>query len=174
MDFFLSFNTECEEKILIEQEAHAKIRKVILAIFSLSLLFVGVGQTAVSTLGIPYIDDNVASRESPIYIGEKLLQCTIRRTAQKIKKTVAGKRIFEPANEQRTTNHIKFNINFFLSASFQLSPLAYVFWDRPLVLYSAHFARGSMWTCRIPVLDHPIQNGLAHGIWVRKMASLKF
>lgn len=36
--------------------------------FVLSLLGVGVGQTAVSTLGIPYIDDNVASRDSPIYI----------------------------------------------------------------------------------------------------------
>uniref|UniRef100_A0A170UZS9 Solute carrier organic anion transporter family member 3a1 n=1 Tax=Triatoma infestans TaxID=30076 RepID=A0A170UZS9_TRIIF len=26
------------------------------------------GQTAVYTLGIPYIDDNVASRESPLYL----------------------------------------------------------------------------------------------------------
>lgn len=61
---------ECEEKTLIEQEAHAQMRKIVLGIFFLSLLFVGIGQTAVSTLGIPYIDDNVASRESPIYIGE--------------------------------------------------------------------------------------------------------
>ena len=28
------------------------------------------GQTAVYTLGIPYIDDNVASKESPLYFGE--------------------------------------------------------------------------------------------------------
>lgn len=28
------------------------------------------GQTAVYTLGIPYIDDNVASRESPLYFGK--------------------------------------------------------------------------------------------------------
>lgn len=35
----------------------------------MSLLFVGIGQTAVSTLGIPYIDDNVASKESAVYIG---------------------------------------------------------------------------------------------------------
>lgn len=39
-----------------------------LVIFTISFLGVGVGQTAVSTLGIPYIDDNVASRDSPIYI----------------------------------------------------------------------------------------------------------
>lgn len=32
------------------------------------MLGVGIGMTAVSTLGIPFIDDNVASRESPIYI----------------------------------------------------------------------------------------------------------
>lgn len=42
---------------------------MVLIIFFISLLGVGIGQTAVSTLGIPYIDDNVASRESPIYIG---------------------------------------------------------------------------------------------------------
>lgn len=44
------------------------IRKIVLVIFTISFLGVGVGQTAVSTLGIPYIDDNVASRDSPIYI----------------------------------------------------------------------------------------------------------
>lgn len=59
----------CEEKTLLEQEAHSQIRNVILGIFFLSLLFVGIGQTAVSTLGIPYIDDNVASKESAVYIG---------------------------------------------------------------------------------------------------------
>nr|XP_023019008.1 solute carrier organic anion transporter family member 3A1-like [Leptinotarsa decemlineata]XP_023019009.1 solute carrier organic anion transporter family member 3A1-like [Leptinotarsa decemlineata] len=40
---------------------------IVLAIFFISLLGVGMGQTAVYTLGIPYIDDNVASKESPIY-----------------------------------------------------------------------------------------------------------
>lgn len=61
----------CEEKTLLEQEAHSQIRNVILGIFFLSLLFVGIGQTAVSTLGIPYIDDNVASKESAVYIGNE-------------------------------------------------------------------------------------------------------
>lgn len=63
------FFAVCEEKTLLEQEAHSQIRNVILGIFFLSLLFVGIGQTAVSTLGIPYIDDNVASKESAVYIG---------------------------------------------------------------------------------------------------------
>lgn len=60
----------CEEKILLEQEAHSQIRSVVLGIFFFSLLFIGIGQTAVATLGIPYIDDNVASAESAIYIGK--------------------------------------------------------------------------------------------------------
>lgn len=68
--FFFKFNKVCEEKILLEQEAHSQIRSFVLGIFFLSLLFVGIGQTAVSTLGIPYIDDNVASKESAIYIGK--------------------------------------------------------------------------------------------------------
>lgn len=59
----------CEANTLLEQEAHSQIRNVILGIFFVSLLFVGIGQTAVSTLGIPYIDDNVASKESAVYIG---------------------------------------------------------------------------------------------------------
>lgn len=65
--------TVCEEKTLLEQEVHSQIRKLILGIFFVSLLFVGIGQTAVSTLGIPYIDDNVASKESAVYIGKKSL-----------------------------------------------------------------------------------------------------
>lgn len=60
----------CEEKILLEQEAHSQIRSAVLGIFFFSLLFIGIGMTAVQTLGIPYIDDNVASEESAIYIGK--------------------------------------------------------------------------------------------------------
>ena len=29
---------------------------------------IGIGQTAIATLGIPYIDDNVKSKQSPMYI----------------------------------------------------------------------------------------------------------
>ncbi|XP_022258702.1 solute carrier organic anion transporter family member 3A1-like, partial [Limulus polyphemus] len=39
----------------------------VLTIFFISLLFIGIGATAVYTLGIPYIDDNVAARDSPMY-----------------------------------------------------------------------------------------------------------
>lgn len=44
--------------------------KYVLMIFAVSLFGIGVGQTAISTLGIPYIDDNVSSRESAIYMGK--------------------------------------------------------------------------------------------------------
>lgn len=70
INFFIA---ACEENTLLEQEAHSQIRNVILGIFFISLLFVGIGQTAVSTLGIPYIDDNVASKESAVYIGTRAI-----------------------------------------------------------------------------------------------------
>lgn len=60
----------CEGDFKKEQMIQSKITTVVLAIFFVSLLGVGMGQTAVYTLGIPYIDDNVASRESPLYFGE--------------------------------------------------------------------------------------------------------
>lgn len=66
----ITTSVECQEDLLAEQAAHTQITSAVLVIFFVSLLGVGVGQTAVSTLGIPYIDDNVASRESPIYIGK--------------------------------------------------------------------------------------------------------
>lgn len=39
----------------------------VLAIFFMSLLMIGLGTTTVNTLGIPYIDDNVAPKESALY-----------------------------------------------------------------------------------------------------------
>lgn len=53
-----------------EKRIQSKHTTIVLAIFFASLLGVGMGQTAVYTLGIPYIDDNVASRESPLYFGK--------------------------------------------------------------------------------------------------------
>lgn len=68
---------ECREEALQEQNAQTQTTKKVLVIFFVSLLGVGMGQTAVYTLGIPYIDDNVASRESPLYfaitIGVRIL-----------------------------------------------------------------------------------------------------
>ncbi|KAK9686742.1 Organic Anion Transporter Polypeptide (OATP) family [Popillia japonica] len=50
-----------------EPRIEPTVTKIVLAIFFISLLGVGMGQTAVYTLGIPYMDDNVASKESPLY-----------------------------------------------------------------------------------------------------------
>ncbi|GAB6028302.1 hypothetical protein CHUAL_002477 [Chamberlinius hualienensis] len=65
---------QCEN---IDSENHARITKIVLTIFFISLLFIGIGATAVYTLGIPYIDDNVANRDSPLYfaitIGVRIL-----------------------------------------------------------------------------------------------------
>ncbi|CAL8113706.1 unnamed protein product [Orchesella dallaii] len=50
---------------------------ILFPIIFLSLLTIGCGQTAVYTLGVPFLDDNVASRDSPIYfsitIGVRIL-----------------------------------------------------------------------------------------------------
>ncbi|RWS28880.1 Solute carrier organic anion transporter family member 1C1-like protein [Leptotrombidium deliense] len=40
-----------------------------LPLFFITRLLIGIGSTAVTTLGIPYIDDNVAPKESPLYFG---------------------------------------------------------------------------------------------------------
>ena len=52
-----------------EQQAISRTTSWVLAIFFFSLLGIGMGRTAVETLGVPYIDDNVANRESATYIG---------------------------------------------------------------------------------------------------------
>uniref|UniRef100_A0A2H8THD5 Solute carrier organic anion transporter family member n=1 Tax=Melanaphis sacchari TaxID=742174 RepID=A0A2H8THD5_9HEMI len=67
----------CEQNELSEQLEQSRNTQIVLVIFFTSLLGVGIGQTAVYTLGIPFIDDNVASRESPLYfsitIGVRIL-----------------------------------------------------------------------------------------------------
>ncbi|KYB29909.1 Solute carrier organic anion transporter family member 4C1-like protein [Tribolium castaneum] len=67
----------CHEELDTEHRIQPSVTKIVLAIFFISLLGVGMGQTAVYTLGIPYIDDNVASKESPLYfaitIGVRIL-----------------------------------------------------------------------------------------------------
>ena len=71
----LERNQECARSS--EQQAANLVTHLVLAIFFLSLLGIGMGRTAVETLGIPYLDDNVANRESPTYfainIGVKIL-----------------------------------------------------------------------------------------------------
>ncbi|XP_068141904.1 solute carrier organic anion transporter family member 74D [Drosophila tropicalis] len=60
--------SECNEQRQQEQASHSKITVIVLCIFFGSLLSSGIGQTAVATLGIPYIDDNVGSKQSPMYM----------------------------------------------------------------------------------------------------------
>ncbi|CAH0562422.1 unnamed protein product [Brassicogethes aeneus] len=66
-----------EDEFVTGHSIQPLVTKIVLAIFFISLLGVGMGQTAVYTLGIPYIDDNVASKESPLYfaitIGVRIL-----------------------------------------------------------------------------------------------------
>uniref|UniRef100_A0A1A9WTI7 Solute carrier organic anion transporter family member n=1 Tax=Glossina brevipalpis TaxID=37001 RepID=A0A1A9WTI7_9MUSC len=61
-------NSDCNENRKLEQASHSKITIIVLCIFFGSLLSSGIGQTAVATLGIPYIDDNVSSKQSPMYM----------------------------------------------------------------------------------------------------------
>uniref|UniRef100_A0A1A9UJ78 Solute carrier organic anion transporter family member n=1 Tax=Glossina austeni TaxID=7395 RepID=A0A1A9UJ78_GLOAU len=61
-------NSDCNENRKLEQASHSKITIIVLCIFFASLLSSGIGQTAVATLGIPYIDDNVSSKQSPMYM----------------------------------------------------------------------------------------------------------
>ncbi|GIY54227.1 solute carrier organic anion transporter family member 4A1 [Caerostris extrusa] len=62
---FSSKQDQCEERN--KTGAHTRTTQTVLIIFFTSLLLIGIGATAVYTLGIPYIDDNVATRESPLY-----------------------------------------------------------------------------------------------------------
>lgn len=63
----LSLSSKCDFPDRVD--AQSKITHTVLTIFFISLLLIGIGSTAVNTLGIPYIDDNVAPKESPLYFG---------------------------------------------------------------------------------------------------------
>lgn len=60
-------SVNCSNSSIEETQSHET--RAVLLIFFFSLFFIGIGATAVNTLGIPYIDDNVAPRESPLYFG---------------------------------------------------------------------------------------------------------
>lgn len=62
-----SATTKCDDPDLLT--AQSKVTSWVLTIFFSSLFLIGIGSTAVNTLGIPYIDDNVAPKESPLYFG---------------------------------------------------------------------------------------------------------
>jgi hypothetical protein len=50
------------------QNTNEFVKSTTLIILAVSLLGIGIGQTAIATLGIPYIDDNVQSKQSPLYM----------------------------------------------------------------------------------------------------------
>ena len=68
-------DSKCDHKETINTKS--RITNTVLSIFFVSLLLIGIGATAVNTLGIPYIDDNVAPKESPLYFGIKSIFVTL-------------------------------------------------------------------------------------------------
>ncbi|UYV60428.1 hypothetical protein LAZ67_1001135 [Cordylochernes scorpioides] len=80
-----------------EIHRHKTVTTVVLAVFFVSLLFIGIGATAVYTLGIPYIDDNVATRESPLYFGKyRLCRSDNSSESHRCPGITIGVRIFGP------------------------------------------------------------------------------
>lgn len=60
----------CDASQFKSTETRSSITAVVIPWLFICLLIVGVGQTGIATLGIPYVDDNVGSRLSPLYMGE--------------------------------------------------------------------------------------------------------
>lgn len=60
----------CNQVQLDNSATRSSITAVVIPWLFVCLLVVGVGQTGIATLGIPYVDDNVGSRQSPLYMGE--------------------------------------------------------------------------------------------------------
>lgn len=59
-----------DDAVVPGHQIQPSVTNIVLAIFFISLLGVGMGQTAVYTLGIPYMDDNISSKQSPLYFGK--------------------------------------------------------------------------------------------------------
>nr|XP_037866789.1 solute carrier organic anion transporter family member 74D isoform X1 [Bombyx mori] len=60
--------TLCNSDQIKVTETRSSITAVVIPWLFICLLVVGVGQTGIATLGIPYVDDNVGSRQSPLYM----------------------------------------------------------------------------------------------------------
>ncbi|XP_046978465.1 solute carrier organic anion transporter family member 74D-like isoform X1 [Vanessa cardui] len=58
----------CDEAHAKSRATRSSITAVVIPWLFICLLVVGVGQTGIATLGIPYVDDNVGSRQSPLYM----------------------------------------------------------------------------------------------------------
>lgn len=60
--------TNCDAAHYKSSETRSSITAVVIPWLFICLLVVGVGQTGIATLGIPYVDDNVGSKQSPLYM----------------------------------------------------------------------------------------------------------
>lgn len=58
----------CDENNTNQDTSNADLKSIVLVILAVSLMGIGIGQTAIATLGIPLIDDNVKSKQSPLYM----------------------------------------------------------------------------------------------------------
>ncbi|CAK1544425.1 unnamed protein product [Leptosia nina] len=61
-------SSACDAAHMKSTAARSSITAVVIPWLFVCLLVVGVGQTGIATLGIPYVDDNVGSRQSPLYM----------------------------------------------------------------------------------------------------------
>ncbi|KAJ8735297.1 hypothetical protein PYW07_006917 [Mythimna separata] len=59
---------QCDEAHRVNSNTRSNITAVVIPWLFICLLVVGVGQTGIATLGIPYVDDNVGSKQSPLYM----------------------------------------------------------------------------------------------------------
>ncbi|CAK1601666.1 unnamed protein product [Parnassius mnemosyne] len=59
---------KCDDAQVKSSETRSSITAVVIPWLFICLLVVGVGQTGIATLGIPYVDDNVGSKQSPLYM----------------------------------------------------------------------------------------------------------
>lgn len=67
---FKNSSTLCDDAHVKSSTTRSEITAVVIPWLFICLLVVGVGQTGIATLGIPYVDDNVGSKQSPLYMGE--------------------------------------------------------------------------------------------------------
>lgn len=67
---FQNSSNLCDDAHVKSSTTRSSITAVVIPWLFICLLVVGVGQTGIATLGIPYVDDNVGSKQSPLYMGE--------------------------------------------------------------------------------------------------------
>lgn len=65
---FQNSSVLCDDAHLKGRTTRSSITAIVIPWLFICLLVVGVGQTGIATLGIPYVDDNVGSKQSPLYM----------------------------------------------------------------------------------------------------------